>query len=88
MDEQNWRKSAACRAPGVDVDLFFPVSNVGPSIAQIEDAKAICRECPVREQCLAWSLDVGVPYGVLGGLDEWERDALIRRERHPAFVAA
>jgi WhiB family redox-sensing transcriptional regulator len=86
--DRDWRIKAACRAPGVDLSWFFPVSNAGPSLADIASAKAVCAECPVRAQCLAWSLAVGVPFGVLGGLDEWERDALIRRMRTSKTVAA
>lgn len=87
-DNRDWRTEAACRESGVDLTWFFPVSNVGPSVTDITHAKAVCADCPVRAQCLAWSLATGQRYGVLGGLDEWERDALIRRTRHPAYVAA
>lgn len=88
MDEQSWRIDAECRVPGMDVDLFFPVSNVGPSVEQIEVAKAVCRRCPVMTQCLAWSLTAAIPYGVLGGLDEWERDAVLRYTPHVATLAS
>lgn len=84
--EQLWMKDAECRKPGVDPETFFPISQL--AVAQIEAAKEKCRECPVREACLAWSLEVGLSHGVLGGLDEWERDALIRRTRHPENVVA
>jgi WhiB family redox-sensing transcriptional regulator len=88
MDEQDWKINAECREPGVDPEVFFPVSNVGPSVAQIEAAKAVCRRCPVQAQCLAWSLADAVPYGVLGGLDEWERDRLLRYAPDVVTLAA
>lgn len=46
---------------------------------QIEEAKAVCRRCDVREQCLQWALETGQDAGVWGGLSEDERRALKRR---------
>lgn len=72
-----WRHRAACRDE--DPDLFFPVGHAGPALAQTQDAKAVCRRCPVIELCLAWALDTGQDAGVWGGLGENERRALKRR---------
>ena len=46
---------------------------------QIEEAKAVCRRCPVIDSCLAWALESGQDAGVWGGLSEDERRALKRR---------
>ena len=46
---------------------------------QIEEAKAVCRRCPVVEPCLQWALESGQDAGVWGGLTEDERRALKRR---------
>jgi WhiB family redox-sensing transcriptional regulator len=73
----NWRDSAACRTE--DPDLFFPVGTTGPALLQIEEAKAICRGCPVRDSCLEWALDNGQTIGVWGGTTETERRSLKRR---------
>lgn len=46
----------------VDPELFF-----AESPADVEAAKALCRDCPVREICLAGALDRREPWGVWGG---------------------
>ncbi|MFD5818567.1 WhiB family transcriptional regulator [Streptomyces sp. NPDC127038] len=74
---ENWREGASCRT--VDPDLFFPIGSTGPAVLQIEEAKAVCAGCPVREQCLRWALDTGQTVGVWGGTSEAERRALTRR---------
>ena len=48
-DEGGWRRHVACRREGPE--LFFPVGSVGPALAQIAEAKAVCTRCPVREAC-------------------------------------
>ena len=53
----DWRNYAACR--DVDPDLFFPLGTSGASLLQIEEAKQICRTCPVSAPCLRWALDSG-----------------------------
>jgi WhiB family redox-sensing transcriptional regulator len=73
----NWRDRAACRTE--DPDLFFPVGTTGPALLQIEEAKSVCRGCPVRDDCLEWALETGQDIGVWGGLTELERRALRRR---------
>jgi WhiB family redox-sensing transcriptional regulator len=44
-----------------------------------QKAKAICRPCPVRTECLADALDNNNEFGVWGGMTERERRALLRR---------
>jgi WhiB family redox-sensing transcriptional regulator len=74
----NWRDDAVCRH--ADPDLFFPVAATGPALHQIDQAKRICRACPVQAPCLTWALGHGVATGVRGGTTEDERRA-IRRAR-------
>ncbi|CAL9614700.1 WhiB family transcriptional regulator [Streptomyces sp. enrichment culture] len=73
----NWRNRAACRTE--DPDLFFPIGTSGPALLQTEQAKAVCRRCPVQQQCLDWALETGQSIGVWGGTSENERRALKRR---------
>ncbi|MFF7339979.1 WhiB family transcriptional regulator [Streptomyces sp. NPDC008163] len=76
---ENWRMHAACR--DADPDLFFPIGSTGPALVQVEEAKAVCRHCPVQQECLRWALENNQDAGVWGGLGENERRALKRRNR-------
>jgi WhiB family transcriptional regulator, redox-sensing transcriptional regulator len=73
----DWRHHALCRDE--DPELFFPIGTTGPAALQVEEAKAVCRRCPVVTDCLQWALDTGQDAGVWGGLSEDERRALKRR---------
>src|SRR5213592_788757 len=53
----DWRHRAVCLDE--DPELFFPIGNTGPAIMQIEEAKAVCRRCPVISECLSWALESG-----------------------------
>ena len=69
----DWRDSAACRAFGVDPEWFFPISE--QDTETIERATAICAQCPVQAECLAWAMRPEAPEraGIWGGLTEWQR---------------
>ncbi|MFE9680248.1 WhiB family transcriptional regulator [Streptomyces sp. NPDC002701] len=79
---EGWREYAECRT--VDPDLFFPIGTTGPALVQIEDAKSVCRRCPVSGECLDWALETGQSIGIWGGKSEGERRALKRRIRNRA----
>ncbi|MFF3967892.1 WhiB family transcriptional regulator [Streptomyces griseorubiginosus] len=70
------RPHAACASE--DPELFFPVSNTGPGLLQIEEAKAVCHRCPLMESCLEGALERN-ELGVWGGTDEDERRRMKRR---------
>ena len=73
----DWRHEAACLTE--DPELFFPIGNTGPALAQIDEAKAVCQRCDVVDSCLKWALETGQDSGVWGGLSEDERRSLKRR---------
>lgn len=75
----NWREQAACL--DTDPELFFPVGTTGPALDSIEQARQICRACPVQPACLDWALHHGADQGVWGGMDEQQRATLRRRRR-------
>ena len=79
LDE--WRGNASCR--NADPGLFFPVGTTGPAVSQIEEAKIVCRACPVREPCLEFALATNQDSGVWGAASEEER-RLLRQQRRRA----
>jgi len=74
---KDWRHAALCQEE--DPELFFPIGDTGPALTQIEQAKRVCRRCPVTEACLRWALESGQDSGVWGGMSEIERRELKRR---------
>ncbi|BBU23838.1 WhiB family transcriptional regulator [Mycobacterium xenopi] len=58
-----------------DPDLWF-----ADSPADLERAKALCTQCPIRRQCLAEALERGEPWGVWGG-EILERGTIVSRKR-------
>jgi WhiB family redox-sensing transcriptional regulator len=58
-----------------DPDLWF-----SDSPAQLELAKSLCGECPVRLECLAGAVERAEPWGVWGG-EIFERGAVVPRKR-------
>ena len=62
--------------------LFFPDGDIGPTRAQVKEAKQVCRRCPVTLTCLSWALDNGQEAGIWGGTTEQVR-RLLRRRYYP-----
>ncbi len=61
-----------CRA---DPELWF-----AESPADVERAKELCRECPVRAQCLDGAIERAEPWGVWGG-ELFVSGAVVARKR-------
>ncbi|QUH00343.1 WhiB family transcriptional regulator [Saccharopolyspora erythraea] len=58
-----------------DPDLWF-----AESPGELERAKSLCAECPIKAECLAGALSRGEPWGVWGG-EIFERGTVIARKR-------
>jgi WhiB family transcriptional regulator, redox-sensing transcriptional regulator len=67
-----WHKRAACKG---ETDLFFSYDE-----EMVEQARAICENCPVRRECLETALADSNLYGVWGGFTKAERRRLRRKE--------
>jgi WhiB family redox-sensing transcriptional regulator len=63
---------AACA--GADPELFFPKEQREPAN---REAKRVCAGCPVRDECLEYSLVTREEFGVWGGQDEWDRRVIL-----------
>ncbi|MGB6207976.1 WhiB family transcriptional regulator [Mycobacterium sp.] len=58
-----------------DPDLWF-----ADSPSELERAKALCADCPIRSQCLAAALQRAEPWGVWGG-EILDRGSIVNRKR-------
>lgn len=74
--DPRWSQQAKCGQR--DPELFFPVGQSKQAQKQADSAKAVCTTCPVRAACLEWAVETGQQFGVLGGLTQEERWALIK----------
>ncbi len=86
MNDTNWQTRAACT--GESAELFFPTGATGPALLQIEEARAVCRRCPVMDTCGDYALEQNMTDGVWGGLTEDERRAIKRRDARLRAIRA
>jgi WhiB family redox-sensing transcriptional regulator len=77
VETWDWQLDAACRNANTSM-FFHPDNERGRArINREEQAKALCRKCPVMRSCREHALEVAEPYGVWGGLGEHERQVLL-----------
>lgn len=82
LDDRPWVDQALCAQ--TDPEAFFPEKG-----GSTRDAKATCRGCTVRAECLEEALATGQRFGIWGGLSERERRHLHQqwtppnRQHHP-----
>lgn len=75
--DNDWRQESACR--DVDPGIFFPVGGSNMAVDQIDEAKAICNACFVKDECLDFALHANQESGIWGGTSEDERRRLRRQ---------
>jgi WhiB family redox-sensing transcriptional regulator len=68
----SWMERALCLKH--DPELFFPDKGKAP-----KEAKEICAACPVQTECLEYGMQNTSTRGVYGGLSEYERRRLRRK---------
>lgn len=66
-----WQQHALCAQ--TDPEAFFPEKG-----GSTREAKAVCRACDVRAECLEYALANDERFGIWGGLSERERRRLRR----------
>ena len=64
--DEDWRAGALCSR--TNPDLFFAVG-----AREHREAKQICKQCPVRMECLVYALEGPIDHGIWGGMTERER---------------
>lgn len=69
-DREPWMEDANCVTS--DAEIFFPDKG-----GSTKDAKLVCSNCDVRNDCLSFALDRD-DHGVWGGLSQFERRRLKR----------
>ncbi|WP_161965427.1 WhiB family transcriptional regulator [Rhodococcus sp. P1Y] len=75
-----WQVHGACRR--LPIDIFFPPS--GPHQFRLElQARSICAQCTVLNQCRSYAIDRRESHGIWGGLTARERKNLTPRRRQP-----
>ncbi len=80
ISSDTWQLRAACKGP--QAAAFFPPAHAErkeEKAAREQRAKAICRACLVRVDCLEYALRIREPHGIWGGLNEVERKQLAER---------
>ena len=70
---ERWRRQALC-AGHPDQGAWFAEDG-----AAAQRAKAVCRACPVRSECLAFAVATGPYDGIWGGTTPYERRRLRRQ---------
>jgi WhiB family redox-sensing transcriptional regulator len=78
----DWRAKAACAAPAVDPEVFFPEQGEGWKATR---AKQVCAGCTVRDACLHETLTGPQAhgqdeFGIFGGTSQAERRRLRGRQ--------
>jgi WhiB family redox-sensing transcriptional regulator len=76
LGDQTWQDDAVCHPTEynpVDPETFFPEPDETDKIAA---AKALCAQCPVRQNCLDAALEGSDTHGIRGGMTKEEREPL------------
>jgi len=74
--DEDWRTQGVCRSIEHDPEAWYPHK---PQDAWL--GAALCKTCPVVQQCLNYAMAHDERHGTWGGLTEWQRDNLRRNRR-------
>jgi WhiB family redox-sensing transcriptional regulator len=76
IDRPRWQRDALCKDH--DTNIFYPAPG---DVELLRKAKGICKECPVRQNCLEYALDNSERFGIWGGKSARERMLILRAKR-------
>lgn len=75
-----------------DPELWWPLSYTASTLPQVEEAKALCRSCPIRMECLRGAFERDEREGIWGGYTPAQRHEIRskngRLDRQLAAAAA
>jgi WhiB family redox-sensing transcriptional regulator len=80
----SWMDDASCSEID-DPDIFYPPRDKEQYKTIADEAKTFCNgtdvllPCPVRKNCLWYSINGDEQHGIWGGLSHRERNALVRK---------
>ena len=78
LDAQKW-VGALCSDERYDPDLWFEHHTE-------QEAKEVCKACPLLLMCAQYAVEANEPFGVWGGLSPTDRRALRGRRSNAKFV--
>jgi WhiB family transcriptional regulator, redox-sensing transcriptional regulator len=82
FEDSTWRSNAECR--GENAVYFFAPSHFErkPEKDLREGmARSLCRRCRVRQECFDYSIAAEESHGIWAGLNELERNRLLRKRK-------
>ena len=83
-DKSEWSKQAACKKQ--TATFFPPEDNPKHTSIYYKRAIEICKQCPVSGECLLYSVENQIVYGIWGGKTPNQRKVMIN-ERIAALRA-
>lgn len=76
-----WNKLGLCRNPRYTSDDFFLEGRFGKGSKEYEKArdraKAVCRQCPVEQQCRKYALVLDIRVGIWGATTASDRRKIL-----------
>jgi WhiB family redox-sensing transcriptional regulator len=76
---EEWMLLGECR-DHPNPDIFTANPDYPTEQHMVDEAKKVCRSCPVRRECLDWAIRTGDRHVIAGGLDKNQRRGIRQRE--------
>ena len=78
-EDRPWLRAAACKGREQSRAFYPPMHHESRDerARRESQAKTICLGCPVQRSCLDYALETREPFGIWGGLTEYERRSLL-----------